>query len=776
MSCRQSTSRIARIETLERRDLLSLTTAGNLNVALEVSSTASDSDEATRSGSIGPLSIVAGAQAGAASISFHSNVTWGVETVLTSTEKKYVLSGHFDATSTASGPINPATGLEQYHISLQSFATVYWALTDANEQVSAITYEFATSGAFTNPFFPGGAIFNFSVPNHAGINGFIPGSPLGTGSLPVSRSGTIGWIFGDAASASFNWKVTVNVATPAHASVVSVNFDNTVPILPDPGTASPLFELDSSKKHYEDTDTDGEPDEQRPVLYVANSVPTLDAIFKVPQGGAGQFLVRGATSDGFHFQSTGSVSNGLLSVWGMQAKIDFGAAEAKSFGRQVKKYDQFSLAWEFSSDGGATWTSAGTSSNTLYVSAAVPAEIIESVPRELDPNYVTHTPGLGLFHTIVDVAITKNLGLTANQRNAIIDGTWRFFDMNEPTDAQLLDGSDLRYWGEGFNTAPAFTTSRLLFLRDGRCRAWSELFLNILAVNGVTPELGEGVLAVDSPNISFGEQLLIQEVRPWNTGRTEDPAYPFFLSGTVTNKSTGAVAPLSDIEILTGLPGQHNEDPPTFFGNHALVTIDGRIFDPSYGGRYESLLQWEDAALAGFLVWQDDTVVKSKNDPAVRLLLKDFAIGRLQTPGIPDVQFKIATTNFYKYATPPQSSLIAAEEAPLTATTHFALERKSDNWGTSFPQSPFLMATNDSFLEREMSQSPDSSDCQVFQIQKIAGRIWRELAHDRAFESLSLQEVELGIIPSTRNTHQFKELAKELDHSIAMSGLMDSLL
>jgi len=66
------------------------------------------------------------------------------------------------------------------------------------------------------------------------------------------------------------------------------------------------------------------------------------------------------------------------------------------------------------------------------------------------------------------------------------------------------------------------------------------------------------------------------------------PPYPFIKDLSAIN--------------LPGIPGQDNPDPPGFFGNHYVVKLLGRIYDPSYGGiPYATEKEHEDASIDGIL-------------------------------------------------------------------------------------------------------------------------------------------------------------------------------
>ncbi|MGB8355798.1 MAG: hypothetical protein WCD79_18005 [Chthoniobacteraceae bacterium] len=68
----------------------------------------------------------------------------------------------------------------------------------------------------------------------------------------------------------------------------------------------------------------------------------------------------------------------------------------------------------------------------------------------------------------------------------------------------------------------------------------------------------------------------------------------------VKNWTLSTTTPFNPVD-LPGIPAQGNIDPIAVFGDHALVEINGQIYDPSYGdGLYSSVVAWQDASVAGF--------------------------------------------------------------------------------------------------------------------------------------------------------------------------------
>lgn len=58
------------------------------------------------------------------------------------------------------------------------------------------------------------------------------------------------------------------------------------------------------------------------------------------------------------------------------------------------------------------------------------------------------------------------------------------------------------------------------------------------------------------------------------------------------------------VQDQAGVSGQNADNPVSIFGDHVLVTIGGgtTLYDPSYGKKYNSLDEFETAAIAGYLL------------------------------------------------------------------------------------------------------------------------------------------------------------------------------
>ena len=83
--------------------------------------------------------------------------------------------------------------------------------------------------------------------------------------------------------------------------------------------------------------------------------------------------------------------------------------------------------------------------------------------------------------------------------------------------------------------------------------------------------------------------------------------------------SAGAHVPVSFSRVRSSVPAQNNPTPHTGFYDHAVVVINGEIYDSSYGERYGSLLAWQQASIykvIRYYVTQGETTqILSKTDP-----------------------------------------------------------------------------------------------------------------------------------------------------------------
>src|SRR4029079_17849619 len=114
----------------------------------------------------------------------------------------------------------------------------------------------------------------------------------------------------------------------------------------------------------------------------------------------------------------------------------------------------------------------------------------------------------------------------------------------------------------------------MLARADGRCGAWATLFVATLDVprfQAYFPSISILELAASNSH----EGLLVKNWLFSQPGSSGIPGYPYVLG--------------TDVQpAANGIAGQSNNNPVRYFGNHAVVYVNGMVFDPSYGKTYAS--------------------------------------------------------------------------------------------------------------------------------------------------------------------------------------------
>jgi len=448
----------------------------------------------------------------------------------------------------------------------------------------------------------------------------------------------------------------VTVTTTVPATVTSVDYLNNVPILPDPGTETSLFDLGQGQSiEYVDANLDGNAElsdgtneRKHPVLFAAGTTPRVSVVFTFEHPATGSYQIRGRGPDQFEFVGSGAAIGNLMAVENLIAN--------KQVGPQINRYTDFAITWTIKKISGED-SAAGISHHPLYVSAA------------------EHRTA-AMFLTVVDVAVRYNTGRTASQESSIIAGSWNYF---APKNAVRIDDTAedrklLKYWGAGpetwfrpiqvfgLGTPPNYDTASLLEDLDGRCEAWASFFLDVLAVNGVVADaaLGEGLTIVRPLSYQVGrgflskEHFLIHNAIFQGVGQSGDPQSPYLRDGRISDDPFGVVGiDFSDVTRGTGLAAQNNLEPTAdIFANHALVDLNGKIYDPSYGRMYDDLPEWEAQAVAGFV--KNRRSVPQFNDTA-GLWISGYFVRR-NNPNLTEIVGMLSLD--YQYL--PQSSAITA--------------------------------------------------------------------------------------------------------------------
>jgi hypothetical protein len=395
------------------------------------------------------------------------------------------------------------------------------------------------------------------------------------------------------------------------AKVREVTFSGAdfIDIVADPGTAQY-----PAPPHWLDVNLNGvidfPEDRALPVGYPRNTDSVVSAHFKAtiqnfPYPPSNVTLkVRGSNANATHSQVNYIVPETTVTLTGDDLYLP-PTTISNPFPTFVN-HGQLTINWEFSGNGGG-WTSAGQTSNELYVTLDTPST----------------SP---VYHTLIHTSVPISAAYQAQTELRVIAETWKNF---VPTDGlltkhiePLFNGNELRYYDEWDTPNNSYQT--LLANLDGQCFSFAQLFKHSLKAAGVTftpLELfrvyaisTEGML-IDSWGFNgpgTANVMFNNEMYPYlNTleDPTENPANPNGGLDIYWEKTNGVWGYYwgDTVEAFDepGESGQWTNNPKSTFTDHTIVLINGQFYDPSYGtGPFDTLQEWEDASVAGFYtVW-----------------------------------------------------------------------------------------------------------------------------------------------------------------------------
>jgi hypothetical protein len=274
-------------------------------------------------------------------------------------------------------------------------------------------------------------------------------------------------------------------------------------------------------------------------------------------------------------------------------------------------HGQLTINWEFSSNGGG-WTSAGQTSNELYVTLDTP---------DFYP----------VYHTLIHLSVPAAAVVLAQTPQQTIDAVWEVFKARNVSSKHYFPNlNNLPYtyykeWDTTVGTLPALLNRTTNPTGDGQCGAIAGLFIAAVRDAGVRKSAvpAEGISV--QPVLNETEIMLIKNWEFSGNGTSGVADYPYqntladptktpfaettpgglnsiFRKNATTNVWEyywGALAEVTDME---GVPGQNTTNPKSTFSDHWLIKLGGKFYDPSYGlGPYVDRKAWEDASVSGFL-------------------------------------------------------------------------------------------------------------------------------------------------------------------------------
>lgn len=267
-----------------------------------------------------------------------------------------------------------------------------------------------------------------------------------------------------------------------------------------------------------------------------------------------------ADVDGTRLQFSGSVNVGPADSEVTTAVLSSDVAVPD----RILKVAPLQLDW-FQTPCDIPRTSAGTSTNPLYVTLAAP----------------TTAP---LYWTLLEVSCaaaageTSVAGLRSNSYGAL----------QGRAITRARDGHNLTYWNP--RTTRASSTRLLLAATDGsgQCGSWAEFLIDMWKAHGDDGGHKVGVARSISDWLNRNPMPLFL-VKDWRF----DPPHP-------ADPSSFSYEFKVTCFELPGVPGQNSPNPPPHFLNHFIVIADGQFYDPSYGSApFANKLAWENASIDG---------------------------------------------------------------------------------------------------------------------------------------------------------------------------------
>jgi hypothetical protein len=353
-----------------------------------------------------------------------------------------------------------------------------------------------------------------------------------------------------------------------------------------------------------------------PIAYQSGTKPRVTAQFKLEcsQAIGNQVQIRGNVRNPVNREDTittfatldiNPVSTGGTNPYTYDLLYDKGTGS--NLAKKIRYIENYTIQWEISFDNGSHWNviDAASNSNTneLYVTW--------KKPLEEDPS--SFFVGAGEYyhlHTLFHLSCTANDGVDIMTNSNIFDHVWKLFDANAnrvETNSNLKSRSGEKFvYYNTFNT-PSRSSFELIQNPDGQCYAFASLLLHLCKIQGmdidyldaaqeIQPDL-EAVQACGGRDIQqFQAKFLVKN---WNftnpSNRTDCSKFPIVaVHDTIVSipylpNPNRYIFIYSEISDAEGLFGQNNRNPNSFFGAHAVVKFNGKIYDPSYGIAYNSI-------------------------------------------------------------------------------------------------------------------------------------------------------------------------------------------
>ena len=232
--------------------------------------------------------------------------------------------------------------------------------------------------------------------------------------------------------------------------------------------------------------------------------------------------------------------------------------------------DKFTIRWQISLDSGTSWIGVRSTDHRMYVTWKLP-EVTK------------------LWETLLHIGTINATG--ASSEESVVSRIWdEFPDLS----VSRVDGLVMEYSHEKVIPGVIFDgvpdeTVELLAYGKGQCNSWTDFFEDVLLAQGVS-------LTIQQRKISavVGTGFIVESHWQWEEPQEFADAPEDFNYLQNENIWDGIGAELDGQGYSNGMKAD--------FKNHWIIQINGKIYDPSYGGFFNTLAEWEEAAVVGATV------------------------------------------------------------------------------------------------------------------------------------------------------------------------------
>ena len=355
----------------------------------------------------------------------------------------------------------------------------------------------------------------------------------------------------------------INFTLALNVTEVSFQNPNKITLFKDLAGSAPVI----AGPEWVDANIDGNPETDEPAAFVGSKPGagkmSLTAKFKVTgttlPADVSMVKIRG-NSAGLNFVAGApSIAAGVVSI-----PL---TASTENLPATTKYYNPLTIVWQYSTDGGATYTNAGSSSHKVFVTLGVPTQS-------------------KVYVTTIQYAVSND---GAGDQGTAFQKSWDL--IKGPANIKTWDARKLYYYrdGYGFGACALDEASLLTAVSgSGQCGSFANLLIAVASTNAIPAEFIV-ISTVDRTGFL---------VKKWTFGTASYPgaagAYEWKLAFNplgdvmVPKQASGVYGDLTNTDQLAG----QNSAPPSekAFGLHFIVktTVNPPTlyYDASYGGTY----------------------------------------------------------------------------------------------------------------------------------------------------------------------------------------------